>query len=52
MGDSQQLSLQIALYVEQETANEIETQTLKGIAWNVQEGNLKLKDLVTCDRQC
>ena len=44
--DSQQLSLQVALYTDQDASSDIQTQTLKNIAWNVQEGNLNLKDLV------
>lgn len=44
--DSQQLSLQVALYIDQDTSSDIQTQTLKNIAWNVQQDNLNLKDLV------
>lgn len=45
-GLSQQLSLQVALYIDQDTPSDDQTQTLKSIAWNVQEGSLNLKDLV------
>lgn len=49
--DSQQLSFQVALYVNQGTSHDIQTQTLKAIAWNVQEDNVNLKDLVRSLRE-
>ena len=45
-GDSQQLSTQVALYVGEDTSSESRSQNLNSIAWNVQEGNFNLKDLV------
>ena len=50
-GDSQQLSFHIALYVDQDTTTENQIQTVKAIAWSVQEADVNLKDLVRSPRE-
>lgn len=50
-GDSQQLSFQVALYVDQDAATENQMQILQAIAWSVQEGDVNLKDLVRLLRE-
>lgn len=50
-GDSQQLSFQVALYVDQDTANENQIQISKAIAWSVQDGDVNLIDLVRLLRE-
>lgn len=46
MGDSQQLLVQVARYIDQDTSSESQKQSLNSIAWNIQEGNFNLTDLV------